>query len=161
MKVYGYTFDGDYFADTEAGKQELLENIATAIDTEVWSDPDMKDASDDERQEAVSMAFDGTHYAADFWDNCISIMQMAGYPLDIQRITEDSKDAEISEICEALDLPNPVDAKHIAHYGLTEVLDSTTFPVILADGKGNEFYGGSLRDAVQEHMDWISEGSPE
>ena len=152
MKVYGYSFDGDYYADTEAGKQALLEEISNALDTEVWSDPDMKDATDGERQEAVSMAFDGTHYAADFWANCISIRQMSPYTLDIARITEDSEPALISECCECLGSPNPVDVAYIASHGLTEVEDGI-HPYVLADGNGMEYYGGSLHDAVQEHRE--------
>jgi len=159
MTTYGYTFDGDYYADTEADKQRLLEDVSTALETEVWSDPDMKDATDDERSEAVNMSFDGTHYAADFWSNCIAIMQHAPYTLDIRRITEDSKPNEISDICEALQLTNPVDVAYAAEHGLVEV-DSNYWPVVLADSKGNEFYGGYLHDAVMAHKEWVSEGEP-
>jgi len=159
MATYGYKFEGNFYADTEAGRQELLEEISTALETEVWSDPDMKDATDDERSEAVSMTFDGTHYQADFWANCISIMQMSPYALDIERITEDSEPEAISECCEWLGTPNPVDVAHMAQHGLTEVEDDV-HPYVLADGKGNEFYGGSLHDAVDEHRKFLAEAAP-
>lgn len=100
MTTILYTFDGDYYAPTEAGKQRLLEDINTALETEVYSDPDMATATDDERSEAVSMAFDGTHYAADFWDNCVAIMQQSPYSLEIGRIDSETATPEQLEIAE-------------------------------------------------------------
>lgn len=94
MATLFYTFDGDDYANTEAGRQRLLEDISTALETEAWSDPDLKDATDDERSEAASMAFDGTHYAADFWDNIMSIMQQAPYVIDVKRIDSDGATPE-------------------------------------------------------------------
>lgn len=100
MATILYTFDGDDYANTEAGKQRLLEDVRTAIETEVYSDPDMKDASDDARTEAVSMSFDGTHYAAEFWDNCMAIMQQCPYALDIKRIDSETATPEELERAE-------------------------------------------------------------
>jgi hypothetical protein len=160
MTVYGYSFEGNYYADTEAGRLELLQEVSEAITTAVYSDPEMEHATDDERQEAESMTWDGTSRDMLFWDNCIAIMQHCPYTLDIKRIDDSSLDADISACCEWLDIPNTVDATYIKAQGLTEV-ESSAFPVVLSDRNGNEFYGGSLRDAVQEHMDWVAEGRPE
>lgn len=99
MATIGYKFDNEFYGDTEAGKQELLEAVSTAIDTEVWSDPDMADKSGDERQEAASMSFDGTHYQAEFWDNCMAIMQHCPYTLDIVRIDDETSAPEEIALC--------------------------------------------------------------
>jgi hypothetical protein len=82
-----YRFDGDLYPATPEGEQSLLEAINSALETEAWTDPDLKDATDDERQEAVSMSYDGTHYQADFWDNIMAIMQQAPYEIDVKRLT--------------------------------------------------------------------------
>jgi hypothetical protein len=90
-----YRFDGDLYPATPEGEQNLLEAISTALDTEAWTDPDLKDATDDERQEASSMAFDGTNVGMPFWDNIIAIMQHAPYEIDVKRLTrEDLTDEE-------------------------------------------------------------------
>jgi hypothetical protein len=100
MATILYTFDGDDYANTEAGHQRLLEDIATALETEVYSDPDMANATDDERTEAANMAWDGTNYQADFWDNVMAIMQMAPYAIDVKRIDSDGATADELERAE-------------------------------------------------------------
>jgi hypothetical protein len=105
----GYRFDGNSYLPNRyypmhAQRQQLLEDISTALETEVWSDPDMADATDDERQEAVTMAFDGTHYQAPFWDNIMAIMQQSPYELKVERITADNITADERE--ELGDYPN-------------------------------------------------------
>lgn len=82
-----YRFDGDLYPATETGKQDLLEAINDALTTEAWSDPE--DMTDEERQEAVSMSYDGTHYRAEFWDNIMAIMQHAPYDIDVKRLDRD------------------------------------------------------------------------
>jgi hypothetical protein len=94
-ETLGYRFDGNSYLPNRyypmaAQEQQLLEDISDALQTEVWSDPDMKDATDDERQEAVNMAFDGTHYHAPFWNNIMAIMQHSPYELKVERITADN-----------------------------------------------------------------------
>lgn len=101
VATVGYKFDNEFYGDTEAGKQELLEAINTAIETEAWSDPELKDASDDERQEAVSMSYDGTNRGMEFWDNCMAIMQQCPYSLDIVRIDDETTSAEDIAACKA------------------------------------------------------------
>lgn len=93
-----YTFDGDDYAVTEAGKQRLLEDIHTALQTEADTDPDLD--SDDARAEAVSMAFDGTSVNADFWQNIMAIMQQAPYEIDVKRIEDASATPEERERAE-------------------------------------------------------------
>jgi hypothetical protein len=87
-----YRFDGDLYPATEVGKQDLLEAIDAALTTEAWSDPEPM--TDDERQEAVSMSYDGTHYAADFWDNIMAIMQHAPYEINVKRHDADELTAD-------------------------------------------------------------------
>jgi predicted nucleic acid-binding protein len=82
-----YRFDGTLYAATEQGKQELLEAIDEALNTEAWNDSEL--STEDERQEAVSMSYDGTHYAADFWDNIMAIMQHAPYDVSVTRLDRD------------------------------------------------------------------------
>lgn len=100
MATILYTFDGDDYAPTPAGEQRLLEDINTALETEAWSDPELKDASDDARQEAVSMAFDGTNVEMAFWDNIMAIMQQAPYEIDVKRIDSESATDEEKERAE-------------------------------------------------------------
>ena len=102
-EILGFKFDGDYYANTDRAVQRLLEDVSTALDAEVWSDPDMADATDDERQEAASMAFDGTHYQADIWSNLVAIMQHSPYSLNIERIDSDTATAEDLEGLESAD----------------------------------------------------------
>lgn len=78
-----YRFDGTLYAATEQGKQELLEAINEALQTEAWNDADLLD--EQSREEAVSMSYDGTHYRAEFWDNIMAIMQHAPYEIDVKR----------------------------------------------------------------------------
>lgn len=99
MSTLGYRFDGDVFKASAAGEQELLERIYDALTTKAYSDPSL--TTDEEREEAISMAFDGTHYAADFWSNVMAIMQQAPYEIDVKRI--DSETATADDI-EALDM---------------------------------------------------------
>jgi hypothetical protein len=80
-----YRFDGTLYPATEAGKQELLEAINDALTTEAYTDAEL--STEAERDEAVSMSFDGTHYQADFWDNIMAIMQHAPYEIDVKRLT--------------------------------------------------------------------------
>lgn len=92
-ETLGYRFDGKSYLPNRyypmaAQEQELLEDISTALETEAWNDDTL--TTDDERQEAADMAFDGTYYAAPFWDNIMSIMQMSPYPIDVERITADN-----------------------------------------------------------------------
>lgn len=102
-EILGFKFDGDYYANTDRAAQRLFEDISTALSTEVWSDPDMASATDDERQEAASMAFDGTSRDMDTWSNCVAIMQQSPYSLDIQRIDSDTATAEDLEGLECAD----------------------------------------------------------
>jgi hypothetical protein len=87
-----YRFDGTLYPSTEVGKQELLEAINEALNTEAWNDSELMD--DQSREEAVSMSYDGTHYAADFWDNIMAIMQHAPYDIDVKRHDADELTAE-------------------------------------------------------------------
>lgn len=87
-----YRFDGNLYPATEVGKQDLLEAISEALNTEAWNDPELMD--DQSREEAVSMSYDGTHYAADFWDNIMAIMQHAPYDIDVKRHDADELTAE-------------------------------------------------------------------
>jgi len=82
-----YRFDGTLYAATEQGKQELLEAINDALTTEAYADPEPM--TEDEREEAISMSYDGTHYAAEFWDNVMAIMQHAPYEIDVKRLDRD------------------------------------------------------------------------
>ncbi len=102
-EILGFKFDGDYYANTDRAIQRLYEDVSTALDTEVWSDPDMASATDDERQQAASMAFDGTSRDLDAWSNCVAIMQHSPYALDIQRIDVDTATAEDLEALEYSD----------------------------------------------------------
>ena len=97
MTTILYTFDGDDFAATPAGEQRLLETIHDALQTEAWSDPELKDATDDAREEAVSMSFDGTNRDMPFWDNIMAIMQQSPYELDVKRIDSESATDEEKE----------------------------------------------------------------
>jgi hypothetical protein len=87
-----YRFDGTLYPATEVGKQDLLEAINEALNTEAWNDSELMD--DQSREEAVSMSYDGTHYAADFWDNIMAIMQHAPYDIDVKRHDADELTAE-------------------------------------------------------------------
>lgn len=87
-----YRFDGTLYAANEQGKQELLEAINEALNTEAWNDSELLD--DASREEAVSMSYDGTHYAAEFWDNVTAIMQHAPYELDVTRHDADELTAD-------------------------------------------------------------------
>jgi hypothetical protein len=87
-----YRFDGNLYPATEVGKQELLEAINDALTTEAYADPEPM--TDDERQEAVSMSYDGTHYRAEFWDNVMAIMQHAPYDIDVKRHDADELTAD-------------------------------------------------------------------
>lgn len=100
MATILYTFDGDDFAATPAGEQRLLEAIHEALNTEAWTDPELKDATDDARQEAVSMSFDGTNRDMPFWDNIMSIMQQSPYEIDVKRIDSESATPEEVERAE-------------------------------------------------------------
>jgi hypothetical protein len=102
-EILGFKFDGDYYANTDRAFQRLLEDISAALDAEAFSDPALADATDDERQEAASMAFDGTHYQLDAWSNLVAIMQQSPYALDIQRIDSDTATAEDLEALEYSD----------------------------------------------------------
>lgn len=98
MSTIGYTFDGDYFSDSEAGRQELLENISEAIRTEAGSDATL--TTYEEVEEAHSMAFDGTHYQAEFWENIMAIMQQSPYQIDVKRIDSETATEEEREALE-------------------------------------------------------------
>lgn len=87
-----YRFDGTLYSATEQGKQELLEAIAEALQTEAWNDADLPD--EQSREEAVSMSYDGTHYRAEFWDNIMAIMQHAPYEIDVKRHAADELTAD-------------------------------------------------------------------
>jgi hypothetical protein len=87
-----YRFNGELYPATEVGKQELLEAISEVLNTEAWNDSELMD--DQSREEAVSMSYDGTHYAADFWDNIMAIMQHAPYDIDVKRHDADELTAE-------------------------------------------------------------------
>lgn len=91
-----YRFDGELYTDTEAGRQALLEAINNALETEAWSDSE--EMTVEERQEAVSMSYDGTHYAAPFWDNIMAIMQQAPYPVNVERVDLCQLSAEEREV---------------------------------------------------------------
>jgi hypothetical protein len=82
-----YRFDGSLYPATEVGKQDLLEAINDALTTEAYNDPEPM--TDDEREEAISMSYDGTHYRAEFWDNVMAIMQHAPYEIDVKRLDRD------------------------------------------------------------------------
>jgi hypothetical protein len=82
-----YRFDGTLYAATEQGKQELLEAINEALTIEAWNDSELMD--EQSREEAVSMSYDGTHHAAEFWDNVTAIMQHAPYDIDVKRLDRD------------------------------------------------------------------------
>jgi len=87
-----YRFEGDLYPATEVGKQDLLEAINDALTTEAYSDAEPM--TDDEREEAISMSFDGTHYQAEFWDNIMAIMQHAPYDIDVKRLDRDQLTAD-------------------------------------------------------------------
>lgn len=78
-----YTFDGNKYDATPEGEQQLLSDVDEAIREEVYTDASI--ASDEEREEAISMSYDGTHYQREFWDNMIAIMQMAPCDIDVKR----------------------------------------------------------------------------
>jgi hypothetical protein len=105
MTTLFYTFDGNDYANNASGRQELLEAISTALETEAWADPDLEDATDDERQEAASMSFDGTHYQAPFWQNIMAIMQHAPYEIDVKRVDSETATPDELERAEWLDAP--------------------------------------------------------
>jgi hypothetical protein len=87
-----YRFDGNLYPATEVGKQELLEAINDALTTEAYADPEPM--TPEEREEAISMSYDGTHYRADFWDNIMAIMQHAPYEIDVKRHDADELTAD-------------------------------------------------------------------
>ncbi len=82
-----YRFDGNLYPATEVGKQDLLEAINDALTTEAYSDSEPM--TEDEREEAISMSYDGTHFQAEFWDNIMAIMQHAPYEIDVKRQDRD------------------------------------------------------------------------
>lgn len=87
-----YRFDGDLYPATEVGKQDLLEAINDALTTEAYSDPEPM--TEDEREEAISMSYDGTHFQAEFWDNIMAIMQHAPYDVSVTRHDADELTAD-------------------------------------------------------------------
>lgn len=93
MPKFFYTFDGDKYDATPEDEQALLEAVADAISSEVWTSAEY--STDEERQEAESMSYDGTNVMhMTFWQNMMAIMQMAPCELDIQR-----HDFDLQESC--------------------------------------------------------------
>lgn len=91
-----YSFNGDVY--DYASRDEMLENIRNAIETEAYSDKGVK--SHKEVEEIVSASFDGTHYQMDLWSNLLAITQMCPYELGIRKFevtVEPSGGPELTE----------------------------------------------------------------
>lgn len=99
MATIGYRFDGDYYSTSPHGEQELLEAVADAIRTDADTDPEL--TTEEERNEAYSMSFDGTNVVdMSFWDNMMAIMQQSPYEVSIDRIDSDTATDEEREALE-------------------------------------------------------------
>lgn len=107
MRVLGYKFDSEFYADTEAGKQSLLEAVLDAVTTEAATDPELT-GNDLGQQRVIDATFENTLVEGSpwgtmtFWENCKAMNRDSYYLLNIERVTDESDPAMVAECKEWL-----------------------------------------------------------
>lgn len=105
MRVLGYKFDSEFYADTETGKQELLEAVLDAVTTEAGCDSNV---ATEDVDSVIADTFENTLAEGSpwghmtFWQNCEAMNEDSHYPLNIERVTDESDPATVAECKEWL-----------------------------------------------------------
>lgn len=106
--VLGYKFDSEFYADTTEGQQSLLEAINDAVTTDAYTDAALGD--DLSREAAIAATWENTIVEGSpwggytFWQNCEIMNRDSKYPLNIERVTDESPAEMVAECKESLDM---------------------------------------------------------
>lgn len=107
MLVLGYKFDNEFYADTAEGQQELLDSVYDAVTTEAGCDTAV---ATEDVDSVIAATFEntvreGTSWGVvTFWENCETMNRDSHYPLNIERVTDESAPELVAECKEWLNM---------------------------------------------------------